>query len=457
MVQASAKSKKKRTAKGASIKATKKTSVKTPKKATTNTKSTTKSKPKVPPVEKTSTKSLVQPASEPRKNSAKAPTQPASISKVIPTNNISEKDQFEDSPDSALSEMQNSSNDPAPALSEQENSDSIPNVDVFHTDSSQSEEERIITLRPPKRDPNAIFITFGFSLFLIFSIATFYSIQFIYEIFNSNKGDVMGGQLKNEQQLAPSNSLEENKMTIPDYLVKKGFSKGEINESAIDSFYLSWPVKSGKGIVTQCFSEEHPGVDIADYRSPKILASAEGYVIFAGCFEEECPVDPDIKNSEGLAHAVMIKHPNGMITVYGHLKSISVKEGEPVSRGDVIGIMGNSGNSQAISESGTGIHLHYALITDSSWNYLDPSKFMINKICQGGNPDPEAFWGQEIEGPIVERSDDVEVTTENPSIEGDPIEENLSEEEVIEENENPKESENPSDPVNPDNETSLPK
>ena len=62
---------------------------------------------------------------------------------------------------------------------------------------------------------------------------------------------------------------------------------------------------------------------------------------------------------------IVIKHTtNNYYTVYMHLKDIKVKKGATVSRGQVIGTMGNTGNvypRPANRNSKAGTHLHFAL------------------------------------------------------------------------------------------------
>jgi murein DD-endopeptidase MepM/ murein hydrolase activator NlpD len=85
----------------------------------------------------------------------------------------------------------------------------------------------------------------------------------------------------------------------------------------------------------------HEGQDFAGRHGSPILATAEGTVIHAGW-------------ENGYGQLVTIRHDFGIETRYGHLSKIRVTRGQKVSRGDVIGDMGNTGRS-------TGTHLHYEI------------------------------------------------------------------------------------------------
>lgn len=85
----------------------------------------------------------------------------------------------------------------------------------------------------------------------------------------------------------------------------------------------------------------HSGQDLAGPRGTPILATADGTVSFAG-------------RQSGYGNVIKIRHAFGYETVYAHLNSIKVKTGQTVSRGDLIGGMGNTGRS-------TGTHLHYEI------------------------------------------------------------------------------------------------
>lgn len=85
----------------------------------------------------------------------------------------------------------------------------------------------------------------------------------------------------------------------------------------------------------------HPGVDIAGAEGTPIIAPAKGTVAFVG-------------KDGALGMSVRIRHDSVFESTYGHLQKASVKKGQRVDRGEVIGYMGNSGRS-------TGHHLHYEI------------------------------------------------------------------------------------------------
>jgi murein DD-endopeptidase MepM/ murein hydrolase activator NlpD len=53
-----------------------------------------------------------------------------------------------------------------------------------------------------------------------------------------------------------------------------------------------------------------------------------------------------------LGRSVQVSHGFGLTTIYGHLQSVSVQPGQRITRGDVVGQVGNTGRA-------TGYHLHY--------------------------------------------------------------------------------------------------
>lgn len=106
---------------------------------------------------------------------------------------------------------------------------------------------------------------------------------------------------------------------------------------------FAWPAV---GPITNYFGRGHPtGIDIGlDHEAVSpVRASADGVVKFAGG-------DPCC----GYGLYVEIEHEDGAVTLYGHLASISVSDGDQVLQGEVIGLGGSTGVSD-------GKHLHFEL------------------------------------------------------------------------------------------------
>lgn len=100
----------------------------------------------------------------------------------------------------------------------------------------------------------------------------------------------------------------------------------------------------------------HAGVDYAAPMNSPVKAIAAGKVTRAGW--------------RGLlGNAVDITHPNGDISIYGHLNKISVRYGQSVSTKTIIGLVGSTGRS-------TGPHLHLTIKRHGS--YLDPIAYFGN-------------------------------------------------------------------------------
>ena len=96
---------------------------------------------------------------------------------------------------------------------------------------------------------------------------------------------------------------------------------------------------------------------MAGHRGTDILATADGVIE---------KVDRDRR----IGNYVAIDHGHGFRTVYGHLSQrATVKVGQQVKRGDVIGNLGNSGRS-------TGPHVHYAVHRNGQ--HKDPIRYIFN-------------------------------------------------------------------------------
>ncbi len=102
--------------------------------------------------------------------------------------------------------------------------------------------------------------------------------------------------------------------------------------------------------------EFHSGIDISNAPGTKIIAPANGRVATAA-------------EKVYIGNLVILDHGHGRSTKYGHLKEILVNPGQEVKRGDVIGLVGNTGRS-------TGPHLHYEVLINGT--PVDPLKYILN-------------------------------------------------------------------------------
>ncbi|MBX9651090.1 MAG: M23 family metallopeptidase [Xanthobacteraceae bacterium] len=98
----------------------------------------------------------------------------------------------------------------------------------------------------------------------------------------------------------------------------------------------------------------HTGLDFRAQTGDPVRATANGKVASSGW-------------AGGYGRMVEIDHGNGLSTRYGHLSEISVKVGDIIKIGQVIGAVGSTGRS-------TGPHLHYETRIDG--DAVDPQKFL---------------------------------------------------------------------------------
>lgn len=152
--------------------------------------------------------------------------------------------------------------------------------------------------------------------------------------------------------------------------------KIEIDPSSIPSFgsgVLKWPLEnislkscwdggdSFKNCVTQFFGNTafatqnpqiytgggHTGIDFRASTGDKVIASLKGVVEDIG--------DTDvIKGCYSYGKWVIIRHNNGLSTLYAHLSLIKVKKGQDVATGETVGYSGSTGYA-------TGPHLHFTV------------------------------------------------------------------------------------------------
>lgn len=118
---------------------------------------------------------------------------------------------------------------------------------------------------------------------------------------------------------------------------------------------MGWPLDGGWVSDSFISDRNHKGLDIAAPESTEIYAAKEGTVIASGW------------NSGGYGNVVMIEHENGYATLYAHMISTYAVEGQYVSKGQLIGFVGNTGNS-------FGNHCHFEVRYQGIC--LDPASFL---------------------------------------------------------------------------------
>ncbi|HBB49424.1 TPA: hypothetical protein DEQ22_00520 [Candidatus Nomurabacteria bacterium] len=120
--------------------------------------------------------------------------------------------------------------------------------------------------------------------------------------------------------------------------------KGRLLSWPLDSIYVTSPYAPRWGGF-------HRGTDFRAAVGTPVKAMAEGTVRGIGDTDICCP-------GASFGKWIFIEYNNGLSSAYGHLSLISVREGQKVGRGEVVGYSGNTGSS-------TGPHLHVSLYVSS--------------------------------------------------------------------------------------------
>ncbi len=139
-----------------------------------------------------------------------------------------------------------------------------------------------------------------------------------------------------------------------------------------DGGQLMWPVP-GYSRVTDKFGIRkdpmggagtvfHHGIDVGRKPDGTSIDGASIYAAYDGQV-----VQANWSNSVG--NRLWIEHGEGFFTIYLHLKSFTVKEGDYVKKGDLVGYVGNTGYYT------TGSHLHFGVFV--AGDYVDPLKYVI--------------------------------------------------------------------------------
>lgn len=191
------------------------------------------------------------------------------------------------------------------------------------------------------------------------------------EVYLNNLQDIVDGKMPTNGK--PTSAEEEGKATDSIKLSQKisteekelrklieAEGKFDLNagntaeKSGIASYAFFSPLR---GKTTEEFDSkiQHYGVDITSRKNENIKATLEGTIFFS-----------DFTSETG--YVIAIQHRNNLVSIYKHCSVLLKKVGSFVSAGEVIAVVGNSG------EFTTGPHLHFELWFNGT--AVDPKKYM---------------------------------------------------------------------------------
>jgi murein DD-endopeptidase MepM/ murein hydrolase activator NlpD len=188
----------------------------------------------------------------------------------------------------------------------------------------------------------------------------------------SNKADLeLASRSKGKFMEQLSSNLEaqkkfEEQCAEDEKRIQEEISKRQVKTGPYSGGIMGWPVPGYSRISSPFGYRIHPiykikklhtGIDIPAPTGTKIVAAADGIVIFAGSLG-------------GYGKAVMIDHGGGIATLYGHNSSLLVSEGEEVKKGQGIAKAGNTGTA-------TGSHCHFEVRVNGK--YVDPIPYLKGK------------------------------------------------------------------------------
>lgn len=124
--------------------------------------------------------------------------------------------------------------------------------------------------------------------------------------------------------------------------------------SATDDEKLSWMWPSDGRIVATFEEGKSKGIDIAGKAGQHVMAAGAGKVLYAG------------SGIRGYGNLVIVKHSNSLLSAYAHNRSLAVKEGDSVTKGEKIAEMGDS--------DADSIKLHFEIRQQGK--PVDPSRFL---------------------------------------------------------------------------------
>ena len=177
----------------------------------------------------------------------------------------------------------------------------------------------------------------------------------IKELSNNEQTLTINEKTTKDIQDIQTNTLEVAKQNIIEQLnINTTNEITNINGIKIATLPVTGTISSRYGVSSRIRVSTHTGLDIATATGTPIKVVADGTVTLA-------------QYSGSYGYLVKVDHGNGIETWYGHKSKMYVKEGQEVKAGDVIALVGSTGNS-------TGPHLHFEIRINGE--HVNPQKYL---------------------------------------------------------------------------------
>ncbi len=181
------------------------------------------------------------------------------------------------------------------------------------------------------------------------------------------------------------NTVQQGVNGIKEVVYKRVYVDGELDHSEVVSETIATPpVNQIDHVGTFVYNQLDPGSGGGGYIWPAPFAAYSSRGIFPGHRGVDINGEPDspiyAANTGVVVNAgyhpswgynVVIEHEDGLSTLYAHCSILLVAEGQHVTRGDAIALMGSTGNS-----SGPHLHLEF-FTTGDMWDLHDPMNFIV--------------------------------------------------------------------------------
>lgn len=165
------------------------------------------------------------------------------------------------------------------------------------------------------------------------------------------------------EKVALKSNMEAVEIQIDDTNDDAEAVKAIIKDLELQAIYaggvMTWPVPTKKSISSYFGNRIHPilgynklhtGIDIPCSTGTRVVAAQDGTIIWSNWLSS-------------YGKTVMIDHGGGIVTLYAHNSSLQVRKGDKVTKGMVIALSGNTGNS-------TGPHVHFEVRNNGE--YVNP-------------------------------------------------------------------------------------